>query len=67
MRTLGGLFLQLFCVADLETGNDLMPAAGELMMSSRLLIMPGACSVDHWVRFLLARSEAQGCVSKGVI
>ena len=32
-----GLFLPLFCVVDLETSNGLMPAAGELMMLSRLL------------------------------
>ena len=36
--------LLVFCVVDLETSNDLMPAAGELMTLSRLLIMPG---VEH--------------------
>ena len=41
VRSLVGLFLPLFCVVDLETNNGLMPAAGELMMLSRLLIMPG--------------------------
>ena len=34
-----GLFLPLFCVVDLDTSNGLMPAAGDLMMLSRLLIM----------------------------
>ena len=35
-----GIFLPLFCVVDLETSYCLMPAAGELMMLNRLLIMP---------------------------
>ena len=47
MRSLVGLFLKLFCVVDLETSNGLMPTAGELMMLSRLLIMPG---VEHSVQ-----------------
>ena len=44
MRSLVGVFLPLFCVVDLETSNGLMPAAGELMMLNRLLIVPG---VEH--------------------
>ena len=36
-----GLFLPQCCVVDLVTSNGLMSAAGELMMLSRLLIMPG--------------------------
>ena len=42
VRSLVGMFLHLFCVIDLETSNDLMPAAGELRMLNRLLIVPGA-------------------------
>ena len=42
MRSLVGMFLPLFCVVDLETSNGFMPAATELMMLNRLLIMPGA-------------------------
>ena len=56
VRSLVGLSLPLFCVVDLETSNGLMPAAGELMMLSRVFIMPGWC---HWGRFVLARAEAQ--------
>ena len=47
MRSLVGMFLPLFCVVDLETSNGLMPAAGELMMLKRLLIVPG---VEHAMR-----------------
>ena len=62
MRYLVGLFIPLFCVVDLEISNGLMPAAGELMTLSRLLIIPWcrARSADHWGRFVLARAEAQG-------
>ena len=42
-----GLFLQLCFVIDLETSNGLMPAAGELMMLFKLLIMSG---VEHAVQ-----------------
>ena len=49
MRYLVGLFIPLFCVVDLEISNGLMPAAGELMMLSRLLIMPGA---EHAVQII---------------
>ena len=35
------LFLQLFCTVDLEMSKGSMPAARELMMLSRLLILPG--------------------------
>ena len=35
-----GVLLLLFCIVDLETCNSLMPAAGELMMLNRLLIVP---------------------------
>ena len=62
VRSLVGLFLQLFCLVDLETSNGLMPAAGELMMISRLLITPAWCrarSADHWGRFVLSRAEAK--------
>ena len=41
MRSLVGLFRPLFCVGDLEKSNALMSAARELMMLSRLLIIPG--------------------------
>ena len=41
MKSLVGLFLPLFCIVDLETSNGLMPGVRELMMLSRLLIMPG--------------------------
>ena len=41
MRSLVGMFLPLFCVVILETSNGLMPAARELMMLDRLLIVPG--------------------------
>ena len=46
-RSLVDLLLPLFCVVDLETSNGLMPAAGELKMLRRLLIMPG---VEHAVQ-----------------
>ena len=46
MRSLVGMFLPLFC-ADLETSNGLMPAAGELMILNRLLIVPG---VQHAIQ-----------------
>ena len=36
-----GMFLPLFCIIDVETSNGLMPAAGQLMMLNRLLIVPG--------------------------
>ena len=49
MRSLDGLFLPLFCIRDQETSNDLMPAAGKLMMLSRLLIVPG---VEHTVQII---------------
>ena len=49
MRSLVGLYLPLFCVVDLETTNGLMRAAGELMMISRLLIVPG---VEHAVQIV---------------
>ena len=41
MKSLVGMFLPLFCVLDLERSNGLMPAARELMMLSRLLIVSG--------------------------
>ena len=44
MRSLVGLFLPLFRLVDLETSNDLMPAAAELMTLNRLLIGHG---VEH--------------------
>ena len=49
MRSFIGLFLPLFSVLDLETSKGLMPAAGEPMMLSRLLFMPG---VDHAVQII---------------
>ena len=49
VRSLAGLFLQLFCLVDLEMSNGLMPAAGELMMLSRLLILPGE---EHAVQII---------------
>ena len=42
VRSLVRLFLPLSSIVDLETSNGLMPAAGELMMLCRLLIVPGA-------------------------
>ena len=47
MRSLVGMFLPLFCIADLETSNGLMPAAEELVTLNRLLIVPG---VEHAMR-----------------
>ena len=44
MRSLVGMFLPQFFAVDLETSNGLMPAAGDLMMLNRLLIVPG---VEH--------------------
>ena len=41
MRSLVGMFLPLFFIVDLKTSNGLMPAAGELMMLNRLLLVPG--------------------------
>ena len=41
VRSLVGMFLPLFCVVYLESSNDLMPAARELIMLSRLLIVRG--------------------------
>ena len=41
MRSLVGMFLPLFYVVNLQTSNRLMPAAEELMMLNRLLIVPG--------------------------
>ena len=49
MRSLVGFFLPLFCVVDLETSNGLMTAAGELMMISRLFVVPG---VEHAVQII---------------
>ena len=49
VRSLVGLFLPLFCVVSPEISNDLMPAAGELMMLSRLLVVPG---VEHAVQII---------------
>ena len=61
MTSLIGMFLPLFCIVDLETSNGLMPAAGELMMLCRLLIIPGvrARSEDHWGQFVLPGAEAE--------
>ena len=41
MTSLLGMFLQLFRLVDQETINGLMPAAGEVMLVNRLLILPG--------------------------
>ena len=41
VRSLVGMLLPLFCVVDLERSNGLMPAARELTMLNRLLIVPG--------------------------
>ena len=62
VRSLVGIFLPLFCVVDLETSNGLMPAAGELMMLNRLLIVPG---IEHtmrniWVNFWLLVLRPRG-------
>ena len=55
-----GLFLILFGVVDLETSNSLMPAVGEPLMLSLLLIVPG---IEH--AFVLARAEAQRVYAAG--
>ena len=44
MRSLVGMFLPLFSVVYLETSNGLMPAARELVILNRLLIVRG---VEH--------------------
>ena len=44
MRSSVGMFLPLFFVVDLETSKGLMPAARELMMQNRVLIVLG---VEH--------------------
>ena len=49
VTSLVGLFLPLFCIVDLQTSNGLMPAAVELMMLSRQLIMP---CVEHAVHII---------------
>ena len=54
-EVIGIMFLPVFCVIDLETCNGLMPAAGELMMLNRLLIVPGAehAMLNIWVNLCL--------------
>ena len=47
MRSLVDVYPPLFRGVDLETSNGLMPAAEELMMLNRLLIVPG---VEHAMR-----------------
>ena len=60
VMSLVDFFLPLFCVVDLETTNDLMPAARKLTMLIRLIIVPDyrawcrARSDDHLGRFVLA-------------
>ena len=49
VRFLVGLSLPLFSIVYLETSNGLNPAAGELMMLSRLLIVPG---IEHTVQII---------------
>ena len=49
VRSLVGLFPSLFCIVDLETSNGLIPAVGELLMLSRLLIMTGT---EHAVQII---------------
>ena len=44
LKLLAVMFLALFSVIDLETSNGLMPAARELIMLNRLLVVPG---VEH--------------------
>ena len=46
MRPLVGRYIPTIVlhIVDLETSNDLMPAAGELTVLNRLLIVPG---VEH--------------------
>ena len=43
------MFPLLFCVVDLETSNDFMPAAGERMILSRRLVVPG---VEHAMQII---------------
>ena len=57
VRSLVGMLLPLFCV-DLATNNGSIPAAGELIMLNRLLIVPGVGQAMV-SKFVLARAEAQ--------
>ena len=50
VRSLVGLFLQRFCVVNLETRDGLIPAAGHHTMLSKLLIVPGA---EHSVQSIV--------------
>ena len=62
VRSLVGMFLPQFCIVNLEKSNGLIPAAGELMILNRLLIVPAwctACKAEHWGQFVLARAEVQ--------
>ena len=43
------LFIPLFCIVDLKASYSLMPAAGELMMLTRLLVMP---AVEHSLQII---------------
>ena len=52
------MFLPLFCAGDLETSNELMPTAGELMLLNSCLSFL-ACNAEHWGQFVLARTEVQ--------
>ena len=40
-EVIGRIVPTLFCVVDLDTSNGLKPAARELVMINRLLIVPG--------------------------
>ena len=40
-EVIDSMFPPLFCIVDMEMSNGLMKAAGEHMMLSRWLIMPG--------------------------
>ena len=51
VRSLVGMFLPQFCLVNLETSIGLMPAAGELMMLNRLLIVP---SVENAMLIIVA-------------
>ena len=52
-RSLVGMFLLQFYVVYLETSNVLMPAARELMMQRRLLILIGVQHAVQIIRVIL--------------
>ena len=60
--SLGGMFLRLFCIVDLEAINGLMPADRELNYDAKQTAYHAWCRArhaSHWGKFVLARAEAQ--------